>query len=127
LASLGSAALDLLDTGWGAPVRVLWGLRVGPQSQLAPGEGEEIAIRRAFGVTLQQLVDLLDHPRVVEVFEWSSWSPAVRQGDPVPAVTQAAAERSMRIDVHAPGASPRTLLALAALGATDCHESLTAE
>ncbi|HEY8450456.1 MAG TPA: amidohydrolase family protein, partial [Bacillota bacterium] len=116
-------ASQLLDADLGAPVRVLWGLRTGPQTELL---GDD-PIRAAFGLTAEQLAALLDHPRVVEVFEWSAWQETVRQGAPLPPVVAAALERGLPVDAHAPGASSRTLAGLAAAGASDCHESLNVE
>lgn len=127
LSLFGPSSLELLDSDLGAPVRTLWGLRVAPQTQPVAGGSEADRILRAFKMSEAELARMLDHPRVVQAFEWSSWAAVVRDGDLIPAVVAAALERSMRVDLHAPGASPRTLAALAAAGGSDCHESLTPE
>lgn len=129
---LGPRVADLLDLPLGAPARLLWGLRTAPQTQPGPAPagadaGGDRILRAAFGMGADELVQLLDHPRVVQVFEWTEWHDAVRGGAPLPPVLAAALARGLPVDAHAPGASHRTLAALAAAGAGDDHESIRAD
>lgn len=117
---LGPGITRLLDATPGAPARLLWGLRTDPQTETG------LDGPAAFGMTVEQMIALLDHPRVVEVFEWAEWTGVVRRGEALPQVLAAALARGMPVDAHAPGASHRTLAALAAAGASDCHESIRA-
>src|SRR5690606_5733157 len=84
-------------------------------------------IRAAFDMDERDLCEFLEHPRVVQIMEWSDWGETVRRGRPLPSILEAALSAGMPVDVHAPGASSRTLAALAAAGAGDCHESLRKE
>ncbi|HEX6989129.1 MAG TPA: adenine deaminase C-terminal domain-containing protein [Bacillota bacterium] len=110
--------LDALPTG---PARILWGLRTAPQTETG------LDGPASFGMTAAQMAALLDHPRVVEVFEWTDWLGVIRRGEPADPIITAALGRGMPVDTHAPGASHRTLAALAAAGAGDCHESIRAD
>lgn len=118
---LGPGITRLLDASPGGPARLLWGLRISPQTETG------LDGPTAFGLTTEQMISLLDHPRVVEVFEWADWTGVIRAGEPLPEVIAAALARGLPIDAHAPGASHRTLAALAAAGASDCHESIRAD
>ncbi|EKP95767.1 adenine deaminase C-terminal domain-containing protein [Thermaerobacter subterraneus] len=153
---MGPRLAEALDAGLLAPVRDLWGLRVAPQT-MTPGragpapaaaagpEGEPESLPQdqrptedgspagaadftaAYGMTVEQGIALLHHPRVVEIFEWTNWAGTLRRGEPLPALLAAGLERGLPVDGHAPGASARTLAALAAAGVGDCHESIRPE
>lgn len=112
---------EVIDRFPAGPARLLWGLRTAPQTETG-FDGPT-----SFGMTAEQMVALLDHPQVVEIFEWAEWAGLVRDGEPLPELIAAALERGLRIDAHGPGASHRTLAGLAAAGAGDCHESIRAE
>ncbi|HEY8552656.1 MAG TPA: adenine deaminase C-terminal domain-containing protein [Thermaerobacter sp.] len=130
---LGRRFPAVLDAGLVAPVRDLWGLRVAPQSVTpSPGaparsDGGDPDFAAAYGMTAAEGIALLHHPRIVEIFEWTRWANALRREEPLPPVLAAGLERGLAVDGHAPGASPRTLAALAAAGVGDCHESIRAD
>lgn len=137
---MGPRLVEALDAGLLAPVRDLWGLRVAPQTVtperagLLPadaagnaGGAGAVDFAAAYGMTVEEGTALLRHPRVVEIFEWTSWAGTLRRGEPMPAVLAAGLERGLPVDGHAPGASARTLAALAASGVGDCHESIRPE
>ncbi|PZN07515.1 MAG: adenine deaminase, partial [Bacillota bacterium] len=130
--ALGPDLQRALDAGLAPPLRELWGLRAAPQTVTATGgqaEGStgDAEFEAAFGLPAREAARLLDHPRVVEVFEWTNWVPAIRGGTPAPEIVTAGLLRNLPVDGHAPGASYRTLTALAAAGMSDCHESIRAE
>ncbi|ADU51463.1 Adenine deaminase [Thermaerobacter marianensis DSM 12885] len=96
-----------------------------PAQDAAPAGAVDFAA--AYGMTPEEGIALLHHPRVVEVFEWTSWAGTLRRGEPLPAVLAAGLRLGLPVDGHAPGASARTLAALAAAGVGDCHESIRPE
>ena len=114
-----------------APVRDLWGLRAAPQTAVRAAEPEDGdpdgSFAAAFGMTPAAAAALLGHPRIVQIFEWTNWAPLVRDGARPPWLIAAGLARGMAVDGHAPGASYRTLAALAAAGMGDCHESIRPE
>ncbi|WPD18114.1 adenine deaminase C-terminal domain-containing protein [Thermaerobacter composti] len=130
---LGRRFPAVLDAGLVAPVRDLWGLRVAPQSVTpAPGgparsDLEDPDFAAAYGMTAAEGIALLQHPRIVEIFEWTRWADTLRREAPLPAVLAAGLQCGLAVDGHAPGASHRTLAALAAAGVGDCHESIRAD
>lgn len=76
----------------------------------------------------ERLVRLLDrYPEVTGIGELTSW-PALLAGDErLGAVRDAAVDRGLRVDGHAPGASATTLAALACAGMTSDHEATDGE
>ncbi|HEY8393710.1 MAG TPA: adenine deaminase C-terminal domain-containing protein [Thermaerobacter sp.] len=127
---LGPELHRALEARLAPPLRELWGLRAAPQTVMAThGEAgtDDAAFAAAFGLPAREAARLLDHPRVVQVFEWTNWVATVRGGAPAPHIVSAGLARDLPVDGHAPGASYRTLAALAAAGVTDCHESIRAQ
>ena len=78
------------------------------------------------GLSSQEITGLLDDPACLGVGE--TYWPAVIDGDPRPRETFAASlARGKRVGGHAAGARGERLMAYAAAGVGDCHESTTAE
>ena len=106
----------------------------GPHVPAGPEDGGDGArpagaadFAAAYGMPVEQGIALLHHPRIVEIFEWTSWAGTLRRGEPLPSVLAAGLAQGLPVDGHAPGASARTLAALAAAGVGDCHESIRPE
>ncbi|MBI5524640.1 MAG: adenine deaminase [Desulfarculus sp.] len=78
------------------------------------------------GMSAGEIVGLLDDPACLGLGE--TYWPGVIDQDPRPQITFAAAlARGKRIGGHAAGARGTRLMAYAASGVSDCHESTTAE
>ncbi|MBI4800698.1 MAG: adenine deaminase [Desulfarculus sp.] len=78
------------------------------------------------GLSADEIVALLDDPACLGVGE--TYWPGVIDLDPRPQITFAAAlAKGKRVGGHAAGARGERLMAYAASGVSDCHESTTAE
>ncbi len=78
------------------------------------------------GMSAEEIAGLLDDPACLGVGE--TYWPAVIDGDPRPPATFAASlARGKRVGGHAAGARGEKLMAYAASGVGDCHESTTPE
>jgi len=74
---------------------------------------------------LERVAAYAGHPRVLSVSEIFAW-PRLLQGDPVMLAKLDSARRAgLRAEGHTPGCSADRLAALAGLGLTSCHESVT--
>ncbi len=77
--------------------------------------------------TVDRVRRMLRNPSVLQAGELTYWKEAIN-GDPsMIARMREARLAGKRIETHNPGASVETLNAVAAAGATGCHESITAE
>lgn len=84
------------------------------------------ALETSAGLGAEEIVALLDRPEMLGVGE--TYWPAVIDQDPRPLATFAAAlARHKAVGGHAAGARGTRLMAYAAAGVGDCHESTTAE
>ncbi|MFZ5586450.1 MAG: adenine deaminase C-terminal domain-containing protein [Thermodesulfobacteriota bacterium] len=84
------------------------------------------ALETSAGMSADEIVALLDHPACLGVGE--TYWPAVTDLDPRPLAAFAAAlAMGKRVGGHAAGARQDKLMAYAAAGVSDCHESTTAE
>ena len=117
LAFLDDDALGrVMDALEALPMKVLWGLRP-TRDAGGPAEDERIPLAR--------LRRLLDRPGVASTGETTAWRALLDGSDArVAAFVSEAATLGLGVDGHLPGASPRTLTRLAALGVTSDHEAI---
>lgn len=109
---------ELMEYSSRFPIKNFWWARLDPQSN----HPEMLAKFKS-----DRLVQLLQHERVIQAGELTSW-PAAMAGDETILDGIVEARRlGKRIEGHCPGASRETLSALAALGVTDDHEAINGE
>ncbi|PZE20748.1 adenine deaminase C-terminal domain-containing protein [Paenibacillus xerothermodurans] len=100
------------------PIKNYWWARLDPQV------GDSALAQR---FTHERMSRMLRHPAVLQAGELTYWK-ALLDGDPAMiSRMHQAREAGKRIETHNPGASVETLNAVAAAGATGCHESINAE
>lgn len=100
------------------PVKNFWWARLDPQVSEA-----EMALK----FTNDRVRRTLLNPSVLQAGELTYWRELI-EGDPsMIARMWEARQAGKRIETHNPGASVETLNAVAAAGATGCHESINAE
>ncbi|GGG25874.1 putative adenine deaminase YerA [Paenibacillus abyssi] len=100
------------------PIKNFWWARLDPQV----GEAE---MTRKFEP--DRVKRTLHNPAVLQAGELTYWKELI-DGDPSMIALMLEARRAgKRIETHNPGASVETLNAVAAAGATGCHESINAE
>ncbi|SDI93228.1 adenine deaminase C-terminal domain-containing protein [Paenibacillus naphthalenovorans] len=108
----------LIEALEGMPVKNFWWARLDPNVR-------EKEMQRQF--TADRVRRMLRNPSVLQAGELTYWKEAIN-GDPsMIARMREARLAGKRIETHNPGASVETLNAVAAAGATGCHESITAE
>lgn len=100
------------------PVKVLWSVRLDPQT---------FSRQRMERFNPRRIETLLDSVLARQVGELTDW-PSLLTGDKQMLDNILTARRlGKRVEGHAPGASVQTLNALAAGGVSGCHESITGE
>lgn len=100
------------------PVKNFWWARLDPSVR-------ETEMIQKF--TADRIQRTLGHPAVLQAGELTFWKEAI-DGDPAMITRMWEARLAgKRIETHNPGASVETLNAVAAAGATGCHESINAE
>ncbi|MBF7083134.1 adenine deaminase [Desulfallas sp. Bu1-1] len=100
------------------PVKVLWSVRLDPQT---------FSRQRMERFNPRRIETLLDSVLARQVGELTDW-PSLVTGDKQMLDNILTARRlGKKVEGHAPGASVQTLNALAAGGVSDCHESITGE
>lgn len=108
----------LIDIFEDMPVKNFWWARLDPSVR-------EKELVQQF--TADRIQRALRHPSVLQAGELTFWKEAI-DGDPSMITCMWEARiAGKRIETHNPGASVETLNAVAAAGATGCHESITAE
>lgn len=99
------------------PAKNFWWARLDPQKT-----DPELKIP----FTPERIGRMLEHPLVMQAGEITAWKELL-DGDPAMVEKMhTARESGKRIEAHNPGATYETLSAMAAAGATACHESITA-
>ncbi|MEW9670346.1 adenine deaminase C-terminal domain-containing protein [Ammoniphilus sp. 3BR4] len=108
----------LLDYSCSLPIKNFWWARLDPQSTQPDMMAK---------FTTERLIELLQHDRVLQAGELTSW-PELLAGDEgmIRGISEAR-NAGKKIEGHNPGASSNTLNAMAALGVTACHEAINAE
>ncbi|MBI2953068.1 MAG: adenine deaminase [Chloroflexi bacterium] len=115
----GSFERSLLDVSK-LPIKVLWGIRIAPQSVMAD---HDIDIK--FGT--DRVKQILELPNVAGVFEVTRW-PALLEGDNGLLESVAAArQQGKRVDGHTAGCSYEKLNGVVAAGLESCHEAIDLE
>lgn len=76
---------------------------------------------------LNEFRDFLDHPRVLAVSELTAWTRLLAEDLALSAKVDAAREAGLRLEGHTAGCSHDKLAALAGMGISSCHESVSAE
>ncbi|NLE74182.1 MAG: adenine deaminase [Actinobacteria bacterium] len=76
---------------------------------------------------LSEFRDFLGHPRVLAVSELTAWTRLLAEDVELTEKIDAAREAGLRLEGHTAGCSFDKLAALAGLGITSCHESVSAE
>jgi adenine deaminase len=109
---------ELLATFHRLPVKNYWWCRLDPQV----AQPEMVAL-----FTPERLKQILQHPLVLQAGELTFWKELIDGDMGMVARMWEARQSGKRIETHNPGASVETLNAVAAAGATGCHESINAE
>lgn len=100
------------------PIKNFWWARLDPQV------GDSEMFRR---FTVERIKRMVHNPAVLQAGELTYWKELI-DGDPLMiARMREVRQAGKRIEAHNPGASVETLNAVAAAGATGCHESISAE
>jgi adenine deaminase len=100
------------------PIKNFWWARLDPQVS-------ESDLAQQF--TPERIQRMLQNPAVLQAGELTYWKELI-DGDPsMIARMWESRQAGKRIETHNPGASIETLNAVAAAGATGCHESINAE
>jgi len=110
--------LELWKDLFKLPVKLLWSVRLDPQTQSA---------KRAARFAPEQIAALLSTPLARQVGELTDWPSLVAGNEQMLENMLLAFKLGKRVEGHAPGASVQTLNTLAAAGISDCHESITGE
>lgn len=100
------------------PVKVLWGVRLDPQTY---------SKQRMERFSPQRIEYLLDTTVAKQAGELTDWPSLIAGKEQMLDNIITAGRLGKRVEGHAPGASLRTLNALAAGGVSACHESITGE
>jgi adenine deaminase len=109
---------ELLASLWKLPVKNYWWGRVDPQVKSTQMDTK---------FQLQRIKEMMDNPLVLQAGELTDWKDMLDGNDELLLRLFVAQEAGKRVETHNPGASVETLNALAAAGATACHESVSAE
>ena len=110
------ALLELWQELFNLPVKLLWSVRLDPQTQ---------SEKRAARFAPDQIEALLKTTLARQVGELTDWPSLITGKEQMLENILLATRLGKRIEGHAPGASVQTLNALAAGGISDCHESIT--
>ncbi|SFJ81647.1 adenine deaminase C-terminal domain-containing protein [Thermoflavimicrobium dichotomicum] len=100
------------------PIKNYWWARLDPQVNQT-----EMMMR----FTPERVKRTLQHPAVLQAGELTYWKELIDGDDSMISRMREARQAGKRIETHNPGASVETLNAVAAAGATGCHESINAE
>ncbi|WAH38016.1 adenine deaminase C-terminal domain-containing protein [Alicyclobacillus dauci] len=100
------------------PVKHYWWCRLDPQIKQ-----EEAQLK----FTMERVEQTLSHPLVLQAGELTFWKDLIDADETMADRGWRARESGKRLETHNPGASPATLNAVAAAGATACHESISAK
>jgi adenine deaminase len=100
------------------PVKNFWWARLDPQNTSAK-------LKAMFKP--ERIERLLSHPATLQAGELTGWMDVVNTDEDMMRLMALARNSGKRIEAHNPGASHETLAAMAAAGASGCHESITTE
>ncbi|MED1644412.1 adenine deaminase C-terminal domain-containing protein [Brevibacillus agri] len=109
---------QLLQVMGNMPVKNFWWARLDPQV-------DQPQLNDQF--TTERIRQTLENPAVLQAGELTYWKEAINGDETMIARIWEARQSGKRIETHNPGASVETLAAVAAAGATGCHESINAE
>ncbi|WP_158736501.1 adenine deaminase C-terminal domain-containing protein [Alteribacillus sp. YIM 98480] len=110
--------VELFDLTKKWAIKTFWWARLDPQIR-------EPEMEKKF--TKEKFTSLLNHPSVLQGGELTFWKDILDGDLLMTSKMKEARNAGKRVETHNPGASIETLNAVAAAGATSCHESINAE